>query len=64
MNNVTNLKHKDGDDFTTETEFATIEIADNGYVIHLTTDESEYKYVFSYDNRKEMMKFLGGVLGV
>jgi len=64
MNNVVNLLHKDEEDSTNETQHVNIDLLDNGYVVHVTTEANESKLVFSYNERVEMMKYLEEVLGV
>ncbi|MDA9072662.1 hypothetical protein N9K75_02170 [bacterium] len=64
MNNLVKFSDGDGDDFTSETEFVTIESADNGFVIHISSDDGDSKTVFAYKDRKEMMKFIEGALGL
>lgn len=64
MNNLVKFSDGDGSDFTTETHLATIEVTENGYIVYLSTEEDDTKYAFQYKDRKEMMEFIGGVLGV
>jgi hypothetical protein len=67
MGNVTNLKFKDedggGDDYSLEN--VSIDMVDNGYLVTFTYDDGdELKEVYSYKDRKEMMKSIEYKLGV
>lgn len=55
MSNVTNLKHKDGDD-NDGTEFAesvVVRPVENGYLVTLTFNGEDFEYVFL--DKNEMM---------
>lgn len=64
MNNLVKFSDGDGSGLDTSLEYVTIEPTENGYIIYVTDDEGDTKQVFEYANRKQMMKFIGGVLGV
>lgn len=64
MTNIVKFSNGDDSNSTTEETFVNIEIADNGYILNVTVGEVESRYVYSYDDRKKMMKYLEEVLGV
>lgn len=60
MGAVKELQFGDGDDSSVETESVNIKPVANGYVVTLCDDNGDAEYVFT--DKKEMMKFVGGVL--
>lgn len=64
MTNLVKFSDGDGGDFQNLTEFVTIESADNGYIVHVSSDEGDSKSVFSHKDKKGLMKFIEEVLGV
>lgn len=64
MDNLVKFSDGDGSGLDIGLEYVTIEPTENGYIIFMTSDEGDAKQVFEYTNRKQMMEFIEGVLGI
>ena len=60
MNNITELKFKDGDDGANYVVRASVTPCENGYVLDVESDESEWKEV--YISKLELLERLGELL--
>ena len=67
MNNLTNIKFKDGDEDEADdiyTSRIVIDVAENGWLVSVEDEEGEeIRHVYQFDSKEEMLKLLQESLG-